>query len=114
MPRQKDVPIGDRKVVVRELTLEELRSWMEATVARKSLSPIDLMFLDDGLMVEDIPDFTDLSTADLGKLAPSDLEEVVKEIREVNGRFFSNLSRVMAPAQAPGSVSMPLSPASVD
>lgn len=97
MPRTKSV-CG---VVVRELTLEELRCWLENSVNRQSLSAVDLIFVDKQLLVSDIPDFSDADTDRLEKFAPSQLDEIVDAILEVNERFFASLRRLAMPAQVP-------------
>lgn len=83
----REIKVGERAVLVRELTVAELRTWA-ASAEPAAGSFVDDIFEDDDLSLPDIPVFCDLTTADVEGLAPSELADVVEAIREVNQRFF--------------------------
>lgn len=85
----REIEVGGRKVLIKELTLGELRVWLASCVSRnQQYTVVDEVFADHDLLVGDIPEFCDLAAADLEGVAPSELAPVVQAIREVNERFF--------------------------
>lgn len=83
----REIKVGERAVLVRELTVGELRAWAARGPAAAG-SFVDDLFEDEDLALTDLPEFCDLSAADVEALAPSELASVVDAIREVNQRFF--------------------------
>lgn len=94
----REIKIGERAVLIRELTVAELRAWA-ASAAPAAGSFVDDIFEDEDLSLPDIPVFCDLTTADVEGLAPSELVSVVDAIREVNQRFFAIWQRRLAAAR---------------
>lgn len=86
----KEIAVGDRKILIKELTLAELRAWLAKQTDGVSTDLADAIFdQSSDLLVSDIPHFSDLTPEVLNDLAPSEIEPVVKEIVEVNQRFFA-------------------------
>lgn len=105
----REIEVGGRKVLIKELTLGELRAWLAGCASRITVDLVDEVFADQDLLVGDIPSFCDLPAEDVEVLAPSELAPVVQAIQEVNERFFAiwrrRLAAVMgSPAIAPGSL----------
>ena len=90
----REIKVGERTVLVRELTVDELRAWMSDQQGVADL--VDTLFEDMDLSLADFPAFSDLSAAEVGGLAPSQLEHVAALIREVNQRFFGIWQRRLA------------------
>ena len=95
------VQLGDRDVVVRELTVAELRQWIADERAERLGAAEDL--IDQGL--HDVPlslvaRFTRLPVDDLRALPPSQIDRVIDAGREVNPRFFGLLGRLQAAGSA--------------
>lgn len=95
------VQIGDRDVVVRELTVAELRQWIIDERADRLGGAEDL--IDQGL--HDVPLslvalMTRLAVDDLRALPPSVIDQLVDAAREVNPRFFGWLGRLQAAGSA--------------
>lgn len=86
--------VGDLKVCFKELTLAEIRAWLESGKTPQKVTLEDTLFEEEyGLLVSDFPAFSDANADSLGSLAPSELEIIAKEIREVNARFFVTWKR---------------------
>lgn len=105
----REIEVGGRKALIKELTLGELRVWLAECATRITVDLVDEVFADQDLLIGDLPSFCDLAAADLEGIAPSELAPVVQAIREVNERFFviwrRRLAAVMgSPSIAPGSL----------
>ena len=86
----RSVVLGDRTVTVKELTVAEVRTWL-AEPASVTDRPFDLIFdlLNfDGLSVEDLLRFTDLTREELDTFHPSSFAKVAAVVKEVNSVFF--------------------------
>ena len=89
----QEITVGDAKVLVKELTLAELRAWLAESAGRTTLDLVDELFSEQDLLVSDIPFFSDISAEAIEGLAPSEMDPLVEKIREVNGRFFVTWKR---------------------
>jgi hypothetical protein len=94
MRRVKTVQLGERPIEVRELTVGEVRAWLEAVSAGKA--EIDLV--GDGLFEDcsfaDLARMSDLEASDMDALAPSELRQVLEAARELNADFFALVGRL--------------------
>ncbi|ANJ73550.1 hypothetical protein K6V72_24200 [Ralstonia insidiosa] len=88
------VPIGTHTVLVRELTVEEIRAWFaRIRDPQQQLDVVDaLMFRD--VSVADILASTDLTAEAFGSLAPSEIRTLIEKIKEVNPDFFELRARL--------------------
>lgn len=84
----REIGVGESKVLVKELTLEELRAWLAESAKRATLDLVDELFADQDILVSDIPFFSDATAEVLEGLSPSEIAPLVAAIREVNERFF--------------------------
>lgn len=91
-----EVPLGDRKVMVKELTLAEIRAWLEEAAQRLTVGLVDELFDDKDLSISDLPSFCDMAADQFEGFGPSELEPLVDKIREVNARFFVTWRRRLA------------------
>jgi hypothetical protein len=87
----REVEFGDLKVTVKELTVAEVRRWMNEKPAQDD-KEFD-MFLDllsfDGVGIDEIYLFTDLKKEMVNDLPPSVLQKLVAVIKELNSVFFN-------------------------
>lgn len=109
----REIEVGGDKVLVKELTLADLRAWLVEAASRLTVDLVDEVFSDQDILVSDIPFFCDLNTESLKGLAPSEIEPLVTMIREVNARFFVIWRRRLAavtglPAVVPTGLPDPL------
>jgi len=93
-----EVTVGGKKAVIRELTVSEIRAWLAA----KSGPVIDVVdaFLFEDLALSDIPMMSDISADEIDNLAPSQIDDVIAKIKEVNPRFFEMQARIAAVGKA--------------
>jgi len=108
----REVEACGRKVLIRELTLGDLRAWLAECARRGTVDLVDELFADQDLLVGDLAAFCDLSPVELEGMAPSEIAPVVQAIREVNERFFviwrRRLAAVMgSPAIPPAALPEP-------
>lgn len=107
----REITIGERKVLIKELTLAEIRAWLANSANPVDIDLVDTIYSADDLLITDIPQFCDLTVEDLVQLAPSEIDPVVQAIREVNARFFATWQRRLAEVR--GSPVPTASPASL-
>lgn len=95
--------INGRSIGLRELTVGEVRDWLQSLAVPDAGAEIDLadvlLFQDEGIRLSDFTRLTDLSLDDLQRLTPAELADVLAKCREVNPRFFLVLGRVLALGQ---------------
>lgn len=84
----REVQLGEKRVLVKELTLAELRAWLAEAAGRLTVDLVDEVFADQDILVSDIPFFSEIPADALSDLAPSEIDPLVTAIREVNARFF--------------------------
>lgn len=86
----RELTFGDLKVTVRELTVAEVRHWINETKPEKDEFDffVDLLSF-DGIGIDEIHLFTDLKKEQVDVLPPSVLAKVAAVIKEVNGVFFN-------------------------
>lgn len=101
-----EAKLGDMTATVKELTVDEIRTWCESASARTSFHLVDGLFDDLDISIADIPFFTDLKADQLGGFGPSEFEPLIAKIREVNLRFFATWRRRLAMI-APGTAPLP-------
>lgn len=92
----REIGVGEKKALVKELTLAELRAWLEVASTRLSFDLVDELFSEQDLLVSDLPFFSDIEAESLEGLAPSEIDPLVAKIREVNQRFFVTWKRRLA------------------
>ena len=85
------IPVGTETVVVRELTVADVRNWFIALDGNAERDALDaLVFPDCGL--DDLARMTDCDTAELSAFTPGQLEPVLQAARELNQFFFRVLA----------------------
>lgn len=87
----REYPLGARKVMVKELTVGEIRAWLAGKVELGDL--VDTMLFEE-LALSDLEVLTDLTAEDIEQLAPSEIEALQPALREVNARFFAMREKV--------------------
>lgn len=95
------LPLGGRSVMVRELSVAEVRDWLKDLASAHPDAEIDLadvlLYEAEGLRLADFLRLTDLSPAELGALSvQTELEALLAKCKEVNPRFFTALDRLLA------------------
>lgn len=85
----------DGKVIgqVKELTVGEIRSWLLSKTVAGDL--VDSMLFDE-ISLSDIPVLTTLTDDELTGLAPSEIDSLLPQLKEVNARFFMMREKVVA------------------
>jgi len=84
--------VGGREVICRELTVGQVREIL-AKDCKKDLANVGLM---EDMLLEDIGLFTNLTSADVDAMYPSDVADVVAGCKEANPHFFAMLARLSA------------------
>ena len=90
-----DVKLGARTVTVRELTVAEIRTWLQ-TLDSKNADSFDLVnaMLFEDCDIDTLLEMTSLQPADVADMLPSELRELVKHCQQVNAHFFSMAQRM--------------------
>ena len=103
MQTQITVPVGDRQVVVHELTLAQIRAYLRGeelkAVAEHQPDAFDSLIEVDGCALPLIYAMSDLAPGDLDAALPSQMGALVAAIKQANPSFFQAEARLSA-AQA--------------
>lgn len=95
----KELMINGISVIVRELTVIQVRSWLTEMTAQQT-GELDL--LDEGLFAEcaisDLKRMSSLTEDQINQMRPSDLRQVIALCKELNPDFFGFLGRLLRPA----------------
>ena len=89
-------PIAGRDVIIKELTVAELRVVLESRAKYDTLH--HELFPD--LALTEIPAFSSVSLEDLESFRPSQIEELSEKIKARNRHFFVMLARLQKDNQA--------------
>ena len=89
------VIVGGREVLVRELTVGEIRRWLLDLDQRGEPDVVGAMLFEDADL-DTIERMTNLRQEDMQGLKPSELRELVRACQEVNSHFFSMARRMGA------------------
>jgi hypothetical protein len=106
MRKSKIITVDDRKITVRELIVEEVTNIMDAQGEQK-ISAFDLL-LPDRLPADAVCLATGLTTEQMSKMSPSELDEIWQAAEEVNPffvRMVGRLATLGAAALAAGDLS---------
>jgi hypothetical protein len=90
--------LAGKDFIVKELTVAELRSLLDSR-AEYELLRHELF---EDVYLTDLPSFVNVDLADIEALLPSQIDQLITKVKEMNPRFFSLLARLksMAPPAA--------------
>ncbi|PTQ70352.1 hypothetical protein [Pseudomonas sp. GV071] len=94
MGKSKVMMVGAREVICRELTVAAARNLLQSENSGDLVK--DALFLD--VRLDELVLFTNLTSADISDMYPSELALVVEGCRAVNPDFFAMLDRLSKPA----------------
>lgn len=87
-------------VTVKELTVKEVKNWLDELQKGLHVSYIDALLL-KGAMLHDLTLFSSLTLEQIDELCPSDLDQVLEEAKKLNPLFFDFRDRVVRVGQIP-------------
>lgn len=91
----REVQLGERSVIVREMTVGDVRNWLADVSADGAL----VNWVDDGLMgdisLRDLARMTSLKVEEMDAWRPSELQQVIDVARELNPHFFALRGRML-------------------
>lgn len=117
-PLTRSVPVGARHVLVRELTVSEVRAHLAALPDQLAHADLIGACLVDGVLLADLPRFTDLQPHEMETLTPSQIRALWEEVKTINTDFFTLMARlvqrggVQTDPDTPADAPTPLQPAS--
>lgn len=87
----RELEFGELKVEVKELTVAEVRVWLNepAPTEQKEFDLFTDLLTFDGIGVEEIYRFTNLKKEVIETLPPSVLAKIAAVIKDLNGVFFN-------------------------
>ena len=98
------VIVGVRTIRIRELTVAEVRKWLQETAAQTWRDPIHATALYE-VGLDELARMSDLSAEDFETFAPSQLSEVVRVARRLNPHFFRLRDALMQASRRTGNES---------
>lgn len=81
--------LSGKEVICRELSVEAVRKLLQPSAGSDLL---DEMLFEDFRLI-DIPLFTGLTSEDIAKALPSELDPIIEGCKEANPHFFGMLAR---------------------
>ncbi|WP_033998010.1 hypothetical protein [Pseudomonas paraeruginosa] len=97
----KEITLGDKSVLVRELTVLQVRDWLaEMQQPGTPRDPVDEALFPE-CSLTDLQRMTSLTAADIDQLRPSQLREVLALCKELNPSFFAFMGLVTRSPGAP-------------
>lgn len=95
----REVIVDGQAVICRELTVLQVRDWINDMVQTSGDDPLDAALFSD-CSLSDIKRMTDLNDERINAMRPSQLQQVIGACKELNPHFFGLLGRMAAsPAQ---------------
>lgn len=94
----REVVVAGQPVICRELTVLQVRNWLEG-MGGAVPDPLDAALFRDCTLAE-LKRMTDLNDEKLNGLRPSQVEQVIQVCKELNPHFFALLGRVAAVVHA--------------
>lgn len=97
----RELMLGDKSVIVREMTVLQVREWVAALQQQSEQRDLvgEALFRDCAL--PDLQRMTSLTAADIDALRPSQIREVIALCKELNPDFFG-LMGLLVTGPAPG------------
>lgn len=96
----KELMLGDVSVIVRELTVLQVRTWLAETISPNGQPDIVDQVLFSDCSLEDLQRMTSLTREQIDQLRPSELRQVIALCKEMNPDFFGFMGRLVKPAAA--------------
>ena len=93
MTLKQTVQLGELSVIVRELTVGEIRAWMKRTAESSTHDLVDDTLIESSSLA-DLLTMSDLRAAQLDDLTPNQVRQLLDACREVNRDFFALRERV--------------------
>lgn len=94
----REVQIGDRSVIVREMTVRDVRNWLaDVSAAGPLVNWIDETLMHD-ISLGDLARMTSLEVDEMDAWRPSELQQVIDVARELNPHFFVLRGRMLKAA----------------
>jgi len=98
--REEVVDLGERRVRVRELSVADVRAWLQridSALDETAEQDVDLVgeLLLESMSLRELAMMTDLALQDMDALTPAELEQVVTVCRELNPHFFRVRQRLL-------------------
>jgi hypothetical protein len=91
----KDVQVDvlGRRVTARELDVSEIRAHLAGAGAAAEVDAVGVLLF-DGISFADLTAMSDVTLDELGRLAPSEIKDIIAACREVNADFFAMMARL--------------------
>lgn len=94
----REVLVAGQPVICRELTVLQMRNWMEG-LGSEAADPISAALFRE-CTLDDLKRMTDLNDEKINAMRPSQVEQVIQVCKELNPHFFAMLGRVAVVAHA--------------
>lgn len=89
----REVMAGEQPVICRELTVLQVRSWIEAAAQDRAVDVVAEMLF-TACSLDSLKRMTDLTDERINALRPSQINELIEVCRELNPDFFALLGRL--------------------
>lgn len=83
-----------KEIEIKEASVAEIRNWMKDLGSERHGDIIDMLLFDD-FFIPDLYWFTNLTPGDIGEFTPSELEEIIAEVKELNPGFFGLQAKLL-------------------
>ena len=94
LTRDVQVDVLGRRITARELDVSEVRAHLAGAGAAAAEVDAVGVLLFDGISFADLTAMSDVTLDELGRLAPSEIKDIISACREVNADFFAMMARL--------------------
>jgi len=93
MRATRSIALGERNVLLHELTVGEIRVWLLRLETSPGSGLLDVTLFED-ISISDLIEMSDLTEADVDGFTPSEIRQVIDAAKELNGDFFGMRGRL--------------------
>lgn len=94
----REVIVAELSVICRELTVLQVRNWLEG-LEGEAPDPVSAAMFED-CTLDDLKRMTDLTDEKINSLRPSQVEQLINVCKELNPHFFAMQGRMAAALRA--------------
>jgi hypothetical protein len=95
----KELMVGELPVICRELTVMQVRKWLDDAGQAASMDLVSSALFPD-CSIDDLLRMTNLTVEAIDQLRPSQVEAVIMTCKELNPHFFGLLGRLTGALQS--------------
>ncbi|UCV08468.1 hypothetical protein [Dechloromonas denitrificans] len=98
MAIEREKTIDDKTIKIYEMSVTKVREWLKNSTERQNIDLVDCLLFDD-FILSDLMFFTSISREEMDGMTPSELRQIIDEVKELNPHFFVMQDRLVTIGQ---------------